>query len=123
VWDFVLYVLVGLGAVAATFWYAGSGGDSDFLGRWVGLVGMSLILFAYAVQRHRRLMGEPWFWVVLLAAAAIHLSAYVFVLRQVSQWQVMWFVIPIPLEEMAIDIAISFVQRNRGLTQRLRRTG
>jgi hypothetical protein len=59
---------------------------------------------------------------VLLSAAVIHLSAYIFVLSRVWRWQVMWFVVPVPLENMAIDIAVSFVHRRRILTRRSQRT-
>lgn len=118
-YDFVLYLLIALGALFATFWYAAAGnGDSEFFGKWVGLGGMSLILFGYAVQRHRRMIRERWLWIVLLGAAAIHLSVFVFVLRRVSQWKVLWFVIPFPLENMAIDLAVSFVHQKLMVTRR-----
>jgi hypothetical protein len=118
VYDFVLYVLIALGALFGTLWYAASGdGDGDFLGKWVGLVGMSAILFGYAVQRHRRMIRKPWFWLVLLGAAVIHLSGYVFILRRISEWKVLWFVIPFPLENMAIDMAVSFVYLRRAQTR------
>jgi hypothetical protein len=122
-YDFVLYLLTALGALFATLWYAVAGnGDREFFGKWVRLGCMSLILFGYAVQRHRRMIRERWLWIVLLGAAAVHLSVFVLVLRSVSQWKVLWFVIPFPLENMAIDLAVSFVHQRLMVTRRPQRT-
>jgi hypothetical protein len=123
VYDFVLYVFIGLGVLFVVLWYAASGtGDREFPERWVGLVATSLVLFGYAVQRHRRILRNSWLWVVIVGAAAIHVFAFVFVLRRVPQWKLLWFVIPFPLENMAIDLAVSFVHQKFMVTRRPQRT-
>jgi hypothetical protein len=58
----------------------------------------------------------------LLGIAVIHLSAFVFVLRRVSQWKVLWFVALFPPENIAIDMAVSAIGQTLVSTRRRQRT-
>ena len=98
-------VAVGLGVV----WYAlrSDGGGADLIGKWVGLAGTTLILFGYAIRTHRCFMQRRSFWLVLLALLFVHLAIFVAILGKVEHWKVLWFVLAYPVENIAIDGALS----------------
>jgi hypothetical protein len=107
--DFALYIVVGVAVSLCIVWYAlrSGGGGADPIGRWVGLAGTTLILFGYAIKAHSRLSRRLSFWAVILALLIVHVSAFIVILGKVEHWRILWFVLAYPVENIAIDGALS----------------
>jgi hypothetical protein len=107
--DFAVYIAVGIVFGLAIVWYGFSSDRSgtEAIGKWVGLTGTTLILFGYAIRSHGRFISRLSFWLVILASLVVHLSVFIVILENVQRWKVVWFVLAFPLENIAIDAALS----------------
>jgi hypothetical protein len=107
--DFALYIAVGIVFSLGVVWYSftSNGSGTETIGKWVGLTGTTLILFGYAIRTHRRFISQVSFWLVILALLVVHLSVFIVILEKVEHWKVLWFVFAYPVENIAIDAALS----------------
>ena len=112
--DLALYIAIGVTFCLSVVWYsfASNGGGAERIGRWVGLGGTTLILFGYAITSHRRLLSELSFWLVVLPLLAVHLSVFILLIGKVEHWKVLWFVFAYPVENIAIEAALSATGHN-----------
>jgi hypothetical protein len=83
--DWLLYVVIAvlILAVVAAFavHQARTGGSPDLPLKWIGFVGMTAIVFGYAIRACRRLWRTPKFWLLLTVFFVVHSGVGVFVLR------------------------------------------
>jgi len=107
--DFAVYILIGITVSLGIVWYAWSndGGGTEPIGKWIGLGGATAIVFGYAIRTHRLLVQRLSFWLVILVLLVIHLSIFIVILKRVEHWKILWFVLAYPVEDIAIDGALS----------------
>jgi hypothetical protein len=113
--DFAVYSAVGLVFCFGVVWYGfkSDATSGESLGKYLGLIGATSILFGYAIRAHKRFIRRPSFWLVILALLAIHVSVYLVILTRVVHWKVLWFVVGYPFENVAIDAVLSSLAPRR----------
>lgn len=106
--DLGLYVLIGLAITVGLFLYLPHSGASDeeAITRWGGLAGNTLILFCYAISRHKPLRKAHSFWIALAALLVLHLLVFIPLLLSVEHWKILWFIAMYPIETPLIDKAV-----------------
>lgn len=112
--DFLLYITIGMLVAFAAIWFASrsDGTETELIGKWAGLVATTLILFGYAIKAHKRFVRKKSFRVMTLSLLAVHVSVFAVVLLKVEHWKVLWFVLTYPVENIAIDWALSLSGHN-----------
>lgn len=88
--DYVLYVAIAFGFLAAVFAVESKWGH-EVLIRWGGLVGFTAVLFGYFVSESRQFFKERQFWTMTALLLVVHLGAFVILLTHVDEWRLMWF--------------------------------
>lgn len=122
--DFAVYVAIGLAVVLATYWCSlHFGRDPEPVGKWVGLAGTTLILFGYAIREHWHHRHRKRFWLTASILFFIHVFGFWIILVSVDHWNVLWFVLAFPFENIAIDATFALTGHNRVPKRKLRRTG
>lgn len=112
--DLGVYILIAVALVVLIVIYAAGSrpgsGESAF--KWIGFVGNTLVLFGYAVGRHKLLRKGRWYcWGSLVALLTIHLFVWVSILLHVRRWGQLWFVVMYPIEEPIIDRILSWTKQ------------
>jgi hypothetical protein len=91
---FLLYAGVAL-AVLAVFAAAivlSKGTVGRLSGAWMGLVVFTFCLFWVIVRQWRAYWHHLGLWLAIAGLLALHLPAFIFVLRVYPQWREIWFV-------------------------------
>lgn len=65
--------------------------STDAIRKWVGLTGVTLSLFGFAIKQSRRFWRSKVFWATIGTLLIIHTGAFLVVFRGVEQWRVAWF--------------------------------
>jgi Na+/melibiose symporter-like transporter len=86
--DWLLYVVIAavVFAVVGVFaiHQAKTGGSPDLPLKWLGFVGITAIIFGYAILAYRRSWGRRQLWLLLTAFFIMHSGAGVFVLTRLT---------------------------------------
>ena len=107
---FLLYVGIAL-AVLAVFAAAivlSKGTVGRLSGAWMGLVVFTFGLFWVVVRQSKEYWRRPDFWLAIVSLLALHLLAFVSVLRVYHQWREIWFV-PVVVVEGGLFGAILYL--------------
>ena len=83
-------------------------------GRWLALAVWTLTMFSFVIRDFRRSWSSLTLWASLLGLLAIHVAAYVVVLRAIEEWRAIWF-FPASVVEYA---AITFILQLLGYNDR-----
>ena len=90
--DYILYILIGL-TIGGLVWFYGShaspGEHADF--RWLEFMCVTPITFGYPAKSYQRYWGRWRFWCLFAFLLVVHVSAYVFILRRVEHFGLIWF--------------------------------
>src|SRR5437764_11648711 len=74
--DWLLYVGIAVLIVAVIVLFAmhsvKAGGSPDLPLKWMAFVGVTAIMFGYAVRAWRRSWRQPRFWLLLIVFAVVH---------------------------------------------------
>ena len=83
-------------------WYdVSSGRNTQSSIGWLGLVTFTPVIFWAAVKPLRKCWKRPTFWLAVTGLLAVHLLAFVTVLRYFPEWRLVWF-IPVGMMEVWI---------------------
>jgi apolipoprotein N-acyltransferase len=82
--------------------------DAAFSGGWIGLAIYTALLFWIIVRQSREYWQYVGFWLAVAGLLAVHLMAFVVILRSFSTWRVIWFM-PIVIVEAGMFGAILFL--------------
>ncbi len=86
--DWLLYVVIAVLILAAAgafgVYQAMSGGSPDLPLKWLGFVGMTAIVFGYAIHACRRSWRTHKFWLLLTTFFIVYSGLGVFVLTRVT---------------------------------------
>jgi hypothetical protein len=85
--DWLLYVAIAVLIVISVWMFAmhqaRTGGSPNLPLKWLGFVGMTAIVFGYAIRACRQSWGKQKFWALLGLFFAVHSGLGVFVLLRV----------------------------------------
>ena len=82
--------------------------------RWFGLFYWTCFLVWFICRQLKRDLKRAKFWVALLAFVAIHVGAFVVILRGYPEWRPIWFMLIALIEWPLIGIAVqSIVETSR----------
>lgn|GEM_PF-3465685 len=79
--------LAGIGLLVAISIHTGVA----LTGGWIGLIGYTSLLFWVAISKSREHWHRPMFWLTMMGLLAVHLLAFLAVLRSYPQWRMVWF--------------------------------
>lgn len=116
--DFVVYTLVGVGAVAAVAGVAlFTAMRLDQAFKWLGFAVMTAIVFGGAIHMNRRWWRIPRFWLLLSSFLAVQSALGAAILSAVTKvYTIVWAVL-IPLDYFALGAYLAFCldsRRKRG---------
>lgn len=91
---FLLYIGIALAvlAVFAAVIVLSKGTVGRLSGAWMGLVVFTFGLFWVVVRQSREYWRRPGFWLAITGLLALHVLAFISVLRVYPQWREIWFV-------------------------------
>ena len=116
IWDFVLYIAIGLLVGLSIMWLAShtdrSGAAKIF--KWLGLAVNTLIVFAYTIKFNRVLWKRRSFWMTLFLLLFVHLFAFVIVLRVVDDFRLVWWIVIVPIEYFVVGAVLIGTGHRRG---------
>ena len=111
---FVIYIAIGVAVVVGVCWGASHFGRApESLWKWIGLAGMTPILFGYAIQDHWSFRHRTSFWLTACGLLFVHVSAFSIILIHVEHWGLLWFVFAFPVESVIIDITFALTGHKR----------
>jgi hypothetical protein len=112
--EILTYVLIAVALVSGIILYANHNrGGKPPDGRWVGLVGITPVTFGYPLKWYHRYWRRWPFWCAFFCLLALHLAAYVTLLRNVEQFGLLWFAILNPLEWIIIRPILEWAGERR----------
>ena len=104
--DFLLYVVIGLAMVAATWLYAGYQArnrlEPGLPLNWLGFAAMTALVFGDAIRTTRRASRKGRFWLLLVAAFAIQVGIAALALWNAPRMSTMVWAVFIPLDAFAL---------------------
>lgn len=75
--------------------------------RWGGLALDTALLFGFFVHLSRGSLRQRRFWILMLCLLAVHLVAWIALLKHVGEWRLMWFLV------MVFELPVFFYLRAR----------
>ena len=75
---------------------------------WIGLVVYTLGLFWVTIRQSREYWRRPGFWMAIAGLLAVHLLAFVVILRAYPRWRMIWFM-PVVIGEGGLFGAILYL--------------
>lgn len=89
--------------------------------RWFGLCFWTGFLVWITCRQYRPNLRHVKFWVAFSVLLAIHLTAFIVVLRTYPEWRVAWFplvaVVEVPCMAAALELFLQWMHRRRLPTQ------
>ena len=73
---------------------------------WVPFVGNTSLIFGYTVYRNRRFLRRAPFRGALCILLMIHVCLFLAVLHAVGYWLLAWWIAAVPIEVVAINLAL-----------------
>lgn len=105
--DFVLYISIGLALGLLCIAFA----EYDIDSKWLGLLFETCLVFGFVIAQQRKSWTRPLFWIVLLVLFAIHVLAWILLLRQISNLRATWvgtaFFFEAVVCTVLLDVAVS----------------
>jgi hypothetical protein len=77
--------------------------------RWVALIMYTSLLLYAVIKEFRRLWRHVPFWLSLAGLLAIHLLAFVAVLRAIPQWRLLWFIPVVYVESILFSTVLDLL--------------
>src|SRR5690242_20125545 len=85
--DLVIYVGIAITVVMAMASFAihqaRTGAAPDLPLKWLGLIGLTAILFGYAIRNNRKNWSQPRFWGLVALLASVHFLLWIFLLIRI----------------------------------------
>lgn len=110
--DMFWYVIVGLlvvvGIAVVVVWVPEGKLPNH---KWTQFVFYSALLFVFLSRIYWRHRGRLKLWLLMLAALAVHLSAYLPILWRIDYSPALWYVVVMPLEATLIMVALWLLLR------------
>jgi hypothetical protein len=103
------YVVIAAAILIAAVFLAPS---DDFVVKWVGLAVNTIAIFWYALRRHWQFSASVQFWVLFMSLLLVHLSLYIVILRTITDWKPVFFVLLYVPEELTIDSVLRFARHH-----------
>ena len=75
----------------------------------IGLVGYTSLLFCVTVSRSRERWHRPTFWLAVAGLLAVHLLAFVAILRVYPEWRMIWLMPIVVLEAGLFSIILDML--------------
>jgi hypothetical protein len=72
--DFVWYFVIALGITGVALYSLFTGVPWDIFMRWFGLIGLTLVVFGFAISESRSLWNRRSFWIVISSIFIVHCS-------------------------------------------------
>ena len=122
IWDFVIYILIGLVVATGAYWAAVQNVSDDSLVKWGGLTLNTLAVFGWVIKQSRRFWRKRVFWRTMAGLMFIHLAGFWVILINVKHWRMAWFFVICTLEVIPISAALDwtmnrFGNRHRGVVK------
>jgi hypothetical protein len=116
--DFLLYVVVGLGMVAAVVLLAVfTRIVPDSLFKWLGFAAMTALVFGDTIRTSRRWWGQPRFWLLLGAFLGAQCGLGTLILWTVTKVPTILWAFLIPLDYVALNAYLGFFFGSWGGTE------
>ena len=90
--DLIIYIAISLAIVGSVPILIHFKVDSDATTKWGGLVFFTGVLFGNFIDKSRRFLRSPNFWLLVVSLLAVHLAAFMVLLLHVGEWRAPWFI-------------------------------
>jgi len=84
-------------------------GRVQISGGWIGLVGYTSLLFWITIAKSRERWSLQSFWLAVSGLLAVHLLAFVAILRIYPAWRMIWFVPVVVVEAGLFSIILNLL--------------
>jgi hypothetical protein len=110
---FFLYVGIALTVLAVIAVFIVLTKDAQISGGWIGLVGYTSLLFWVTISKSRERWHRPMFWLAVAGLLAVHLLAFVAILRSYPQWRMIWFMPVVIIEVGLFSVILNMLLGHR----------
>jgi len=76
-------------------------------GGWIGLAAYTALLFWVIISTSRERWNRTTFWSTVAGLLAVHLLAFVAILRSYAQWRVIWFMPVVVVEAGVFSVILN----------------
>jgi hypothetical protein len=110
--DWLLYVVIAvlIFAVVGAFavHQAKTGGSPELPPKWLGFLGMTAIVFGYAIRACRRAWRKPKFWLLLTVFFIVHSGLGLFALTKVAVIPLVFYAMLTGIEYVVLTAYLDF---------------